>query len=295
MESAVANGETRSVDFAVTTEVGTPSLWWVLNQAEAYLPDSQVPTRATDVTPYDICNAAALDPALCSAACYIVPAFCDDESGSALTRLVVGVVREQVGYPELEIRDNVLAETRGGRRAIDLYYEQSANAAAAIEADSAVGAAALAAGDQWRTVFEALAEGTASSLTISQEAVDATLAFATALRAAAGPELAALMDRELPRLDLPSWVGMSADEIVKEAASLTCEGYETTLFCGEINGDCVITATDALAVLRIAVGSLPPIAEADLDGSGSVTATDALKTLVIAVGIQPNTNACNVP
>jgi len=62
--------------------------------------------------------------------------------------------------------------------------------------------------------------------------------------------------------------------------------------CGDANGDGEITATDALATLRAAVGSSScPLAICDADGSGMVTATDALLLLKRAVG-QPVELTC---
>jgi hypothetical protein len=63
-----------------------------------------------------------------------------------------------------------------------------------------------------------------------------------------------------------------------------CQGYENILFCGELNNDCLVTATDALIALRMGVGQLPHVPVADLNHSGSVTASDALEVLKIAVG-----------
>lgn len=54
--------------------------------------------------------------------------------------------------------------------------------------------------------------------------------------------------------------------------------------CGELNGDCRITTTDALSALRMAVGQTLPNLRADMDGNGSVTASDALAILRLAVG-----------
>jgi hypothetical protein len=49
---------------------------------------------------------------------------------------------------------------------------------------------------------------------------------------------------------------------------------------------CIRSASDALAVLRAAVGSLQCLlCECDVDGSGGITAVDALATLRIAVGL----------
>jgi len=44
----------------------------------------------------------------------------------------------------------------------------------------------------------------------------------------------------------------------------------------------------------MAVGGLTPVQVADLDGNGHVTASDALGILRIAVGVDEPTGACNV-
>jgi hypothetical protein len=63
-----------------------------------------------------------------------------------------------------------------------------------------------------------------------------------------------------------------------------CPGYEGMIFCGELSGDCKITATDALSALRMSVDQIPPNEAADLDHSFEVTAGDALRILRISVG-----------
>jgi hypothetical protein len=61
------------------------------------------------------------------------------------------------------------------------------------------------------------------------------------------------------------------------------------VLCGDVNDDGRIAATDALAILRTAVGSSDcgglDSCICNVDGSGDVTATDALMTLKYAVGI----------
>src|SRR5512147_739495 len=55
--------------------------------------------------------------------------------------------------------------------------------------------------------------------------------------------------------------------------------------CGDFNGDGSVSATDALGVLRSAVGLVSCDDEdCDIDGNGSISATDALSTLKAAVG-----------
>jgi hypothetical protein len=68
-------------------------------------------------------------------------------------------------------------------------------------------------------------------------------------------------------------------------ASTTTTTLPPSCSCGDPSGDAVITATDALMVLRGAVGSSTcPACLCDVDGSGTVTALDALMTLGISVG-----------
>ncbi len=62
--------------------------------------------------------------------------------------------------------------------------------------------------------------------------------------------------------------------------------------CGDANDDHVVTASDALAVLRTAVNTFEcPLCRCDVDGSGAVSASDALATLRRAVG-QPAPLSC---
>ena len=55
--------------------------------------------------------------------------------------------------------------------------------------------------------------------------------------------------------------------------------------CGDVNGDGVVTATDAVIALEIAAGSRPFDAAADVDGGGVVTSLDALIILQMAAGL----------
>ncbi len=54
---------------------------------------------------------------------------------------------------------------------------------------------------------------------------------------------------------------------------------------GDIDGDGKVSVTDALAILRMAVGLSAPTANADMDGINGVTVTDALTALRMAVGL----------
>jgi hypothetical protein len=60
---------------------------------------------------------------------------------------------------------------------------------------------------------------------------------------------------------------------------------------GDVNGDGVVSASDALAALGAALGSQQCLlCVCDLNGDGSISATDALLILNLAVGFSPPTN-----
>ncbi len=64
--------------------------------------------------------------------------------------------------------------------------------------------------------------------------------------------------------------------------------------CGDFNADGTLQVSDALGVLRTAVGSAPCLAcVCDVDGNGSKSVTDALIALKLAVGIDLPTNCSN--
>ena len=54
--------------------------------------------------------------------------------------------------------------------------------------------------------------------------------------------------------------------------------------CGDVNGDGVVTAADAVIALEITAGSRPNDLAADVDGDGVVTSLDALMIPHAAVG-----------
>lgn len=65
--------------------------------------------------------------------------------------------------------------------------------------------------------------------------------------------------------------------------------------CGDANGNGLVTAADALAILKAAVGGKECDAQpcvCDMGGNGSITAADALLALKIAVG-QPLSGSCD--
>jgi uncharacterized delta-60 repeat protein len=74
-------------------------------------------------------------------------------------------------------------------------------------------------------------------------------------------------------------------ETTRDALAATTTTTLPPIACGDANGDGMITATDALIVLRAAVGSSTCApCQCDTDDSGSIAATDALRVLRTAVG-----------
>lgn len=65
--------------------------------------------------------------------------------------------------------------------------------------------------------------------------------------------------------------------------------------CGEVTGDCKITAADALLTLKMAVGQLSPDLVADMDGNQKLTAGDALAILRVSVGLVEPFQPCPAP
>ncbi|HYB98907.1 MAG TPA: hypothetical protein VEC57_07185 [Candidatus Limnocylindrales bacterium] len=72
-----------------------------------------------------------------------------------------------------------------------------------------------------------------------------------------------------------------------------CPGYQTIFFCGELTGDCNVSASDGLLALKMGVGQVEEVPEADLSLDGQVTAVDALAVLRVAVGSLPPTLSCS--
>ncbi len=196
------------------------------------------------------------------------------------------------------LRDRALPETRGGRRTVELYYEHNANMVDAALADPNILTLALTALKSWETILRSVADPDGAYhpdfQTIFQVHVDDLNAFLDALRAVANGALGEAIDRERPRLDLANWVGLTATQLRARLHRLSCPGSEVMLPCGALNGDCVVSATDALIALGIAVGKFPFDPASDNDGNGTTTATDALSILRVGVGKDEPSTACGI-
>lgn len=98
--------------------------------------------------------------------------------------------------------------------------------------------------------------------------------------------LAGLSDAFIARL-APGTPVPTTLPFVSTTTSSTLSYDDTPETCGDPDGDGSITASDALHVLRSAVGLEPCDGSiCDVDGSGSTSALDALKVLAIATGTE---------
>ncbi len=120
-------------------------------------------------------------------------------------------------------------------------------------------------------------------------AVDAALAKVpedlsgyTAETAQAVKDAVAAVERDLPITEQAK-VDAMAKAIEDAVAAL--KKAEKPAVLGDIDGDGTVSVTDALAILRMAVGLSTPVDNADIDGMNGVTVTDALAALRIAVGL----------
>jgi uncharacterized repeat protein (TIGR01451 family) len=308
---AVAAGADVAVTFSVRVLAGTNDGWWIFNEALGTRVETGGATVAEALgSPAGELTRSSSNEASCLSApldcinfyCRSVPddPICTRFHGvlGSIMATAATLARQVLGYTSpgrtlLRVRDRVLPATRGGTRLTDLTYQHRTAALDAGKADPAMFVQAAATLDDWVDNLEALVDENADDVPVTQADVDSLDALLDALRDGAGGDLAATIERERARVGLDQWAGTTTADALKSLQLLTCEGFEQTLFCAELNGDCVVTASDALIVLRMVVGIQPRRAEADVDGNGSTAATDALRALRIAVGLEPTTADCN--
>jgi len=322
----LAPSEERTPVFAVRVEDGTSTLWDVFNEAgadggvlggveasdavarqqvagAAALPQLRAATEPvrrivfeSEATEYGTCsNPGNLQTALqCCIYWTFFPREGIEPGELSLRPRDVAPDEDDTRSEALyRLRDGPFRDSRGGRRATDLYYELSVAMVTAVFGDDDLLELGREAFTAWLPHVAALVSGKGQGALVTGQQVALLDAFLDALRAKAGPELAAAMDRERPRLGLQDWGGIDMDTALARLDRLTCEGFEEQLFCGEMNGDCSLSASDALIALKMAVALLPTADEADMDASGTVSAVDALTILRIAVGISAPTDSCN--
>jgi hypothetical protein len=79
-------------------------------------------------------------------------------------------------------------------------------------------------------------------------------------------------------------IGIASDGYTIEAGYWHRIAGGESEVCGDVNGDGVVTAADALIALEIAAGRRPNDPAADVSRDGKVTSLDALMILQAAVG-----------
>lgn len=297
--ASLAPGESVDVTFAVKVANAIPVYWGLFNEVLAIGVGGVSATEVTSPGPCDLGD--PLSANICDMLCAMYPLVCaalelpPETAVAAVAPSIAADADSQVfDIPMLyRLRDRVLQGTRGGMRATQLYYQYTADVARAAVGDPSLLDLARAVLSAWEDDLWALATGEGEGATVDAHEIAAVSAFLDALRAAAPPDLAAVIDRERSRIIREKWLGIDLDEALGRLSFLTCEGYEQKLFCGELTGDCTVSASDALRALKIAVGQLDEQDEADMDHSGAVTAGDALRILKQAVGAVPPTDACN--
>ncbi len=128
-----------------------------------------------------------------------------------------------------QVRDGVLRHTPGGRRLTEQFYRHAAAMAAATAMDPQL----LGLGREWHLAWQGpvrdLIDGRGGPTPVTAAQVQTLLDYVAAMRAAASPELRQAIDRELPRLDIPSWAGICMDEWLERVNRLSCAPSDTAL------------------------------------------------------------------
>jgi len=292
----VAAGQTVVIDYVVEVINTIPIGFGLFNEAAVDAGGEIVAVEITTAGPCDLDN--PVSEQLCGILCQLFPRTCDAASApGALTSLLARVTdaaSESFDTPLLyRVRDRVMKDTRGGSRAIELFYAHSVALARTVFLDSEIVTLGREALGAWEDDLNALVASGGAATSVTQEQIDVIDDFLDAVRAVADDDLRSALDRERGRLVLSDWVGIDMQQALARLDRLTCSGFEDTLFCGELSGDCNVTATDALIGLNMSVGLTSARPEGDMDASGSVTVQDALRILRQGVGIDPPTTACN--
>ncbi len=293
---ALTPGASVEVTFAVKVANAIPVYWGLFNEVLALGAGGISATEVTSPGPCDLGD--PLSANICDMLCAMYPLVCaalaPPPAAAPAPNAAAEADDDVFDIPMLyRLRDRVMQATRGGARATQLYYQFTADMARAAASEPSLLDLARAVLSVWEDDLRALVAGRGDEAVVDEEEIAALNVFLDSLRDAASADLAAAIDRERARLALGQWIGVDLDEVLSRLSFLTCEGYEEKLFCGELTGDCAVSASDALRALKMAVGQLDEQGEADMDHSGAVTAGDALRILKQAVGAVPPTDACN--
>ena len=100
------------------------------------------------------------------------------------------------------LRDKVFGSTPSGRRYTQLYYEYGREVTRLILTSPTIAAQAFSTASMWQENVQALVDGHGDAATISTTQTDALSGFIESLKAAASPELRAVLVREQAALNL---------------------------------------------------------------------------------------------
>jgi len=127
------------------------------------------------------------------------------------------------------VRDLVLRHSPGGRRLTEQFYRHVVDMAAASATQPQLRDHGREWYSAWRDPVHELVEGRGADTTVTPAQVQTLLDYVAAMRAAGSPALRQAIDREMPRLDVPSWVGISMEEWLERVNRLSCAPSDTAL------------------------------------------------------------------
>jgi hypothetical protein len=128
------------------------------------------------------------------------------------------------------LRDQVMATSAAGQRYTQLYVDQSPALIRVVPSRPWLVWMIGDALPPWLTALNALLAGQGAGVTITQQMMDDWLAIVAEFQAGAPPATAAVIQAELDRLELPSFVGLNMDEA---RARFEERGVEGPAGCGD--------------------------------------------------------------
>jgi hypothetical protein len=195
---------------------------------------------------------------LCWLGIYMIVGDLVSGASARVQALAAGGLDRIALYRQLSrLRDEVFAQTAGGRRATDLYFEHSPDLLHAAIAHPEVVTTGFAALAGWAPIVEALVGDGATGLEAADEIVVSNDQaqqfddFLEAVRAAAGPALRVALEREILLVEPASFAGSTAAEMLARLERVSCAAEPT------------------LASLRCRLGDLTRAVQGHVAGEGA--------------------------
>jgi hypothetical protein len=127
------------------------------------------------------------------------------------------------------LRDNVLAATPGGRRAVELYEAHQAELRRLLVGNPALRERTVDVLTAWRPLLSVLVARQGATARVTAEQVAALEGLLSALDAVGSPQLRMTIARERAGLEIASIVGLDADRALQRLNRLSCAPGATTL------------------------------------------------------------------